>query len=492
MNTFFSGSRRRNMLALAASLALVITLAFSAVLLGAPKSSHAAGAQTTKGRLAYVELSGGEFGIMDLATGGFSSLGNNGGLTCLMETGGTLYGESGATLYQVNPKDGSLTSVGSGSTSFVDCGSTTTGLFALDYGMNLYSIDPTSGASTFIGSTGLSLPDHNGMSTGASALYYILQVGTSSPILYTLDTSGGGATPVGSTPAVFGPAFINGTLYAESWTTSCTDNPSGVCAQSIYTINPTTGIFAPNVTTPLHAISDGAVDALLWGVDSSEHITQSFYDQVKATYGVPDFWGRYIGLSSLSKHMTIHEVNVATALGLAIMPIYADFIKSVKTAAEGTKYAQRAITAALFLGIDPGVAIFLNIEPQGDGVHPTSEFLKAWYDQFQSGFDYTYQGQTYHYIAGDYIAGYYGDSTDQNTEFDTAYCEAVTAEPQIATNSYIWSQQHPDLGVSSRLKSPGFAPDTPPCLSQTVAWQYGTSTHVDTDEALLTLPLWRP
>ncbi len=126
---------------------------------------------------AHAAVSDGTFGVVDLTTGAFSLLGNTGGLVGLGEVGGKLYGiglrNRGHcnTLYTVNPADGSLTLVGNGSACFGNFGSTTAGLFGLDYSMNLYSVDPTTGASALIGPTGLSLPFHGGLSNGSSTLY---------------------------------------------------------------------------------------------------------------------------------------------------------------------------------------------------------------------------------------------------------------------------------------------------------------------------------
>lgn len=214
--------------------------------------------------LGYAVLSGpmSPFGVEDLTTGTFvqrgdiaSSLGPNGGLNGLGEIGGSLYGigntASGLnnTLYRVNPGDASLTIVGSGSVGFGDMGSTTAGLYGLDYRMNLYSINPATGAATLIGPTGLALSSHGDLSTGAGTLYLFAQYGTSSPELYSLDTHTGTATLIGNTPAVFGMLYQGGSLYGESYS-ACTTNPDGICGQSIYAVNPATAnsTFVSNVT----------------------------------------------------------------------------------------------------------------------------------------------------------------------------------------------------------------------------------------------------
>ena len=229
-------------------------------------TNQAPAAAASQGILAYAQLSDDSLGRLDLGTGAFTQFGSAGvQLVGLGEVAGTLYADTTAsgTLYTVNRANGTLTAVGSANIGFQVFGSTTNGLFALDGGMNLYSVDPASGAATLIGPTGLNPPDHNGLSSGSGTLYYTQQFGTSTPTVYTLNLSTGAATLAGSMPAVFGPVVIGGTLYAESWV-PCTANPSGICAQSIYSFDPATGTSAlvSDVSTPMQEISDGLAPAL--------------------------------------------------------------------------------------------------------------------------------------------------------------------------------------------------------------------------------------
>jgi hypothetical protein len=183
-----------------------------------------------------------QFGTIDLNTGVFTSVGNSGVLLSGLGVGtnGNLYGGifGGNTLYQVNPADGSLTSVGNGTLTYLDTGSTTSGVFALDNGFNLYSIDVSTGASTLIGPTGVSLVGIRGvgvggMSTGSGILY--LALGSflhPTTTLYSLNTSTGAATAIGPTNSngIGAMVFENSTLYA------------GVeFPESVYTLNPGTG-----------------------------------------------------------------------------------------------------------------------------------------------------------------------------------------------------------------------------------------------------------
>src|SRR5579863_2523107 len=116
------------------------------------------------------------WGTIDLTTGAFSQTGNTGQLLSGLGVGpgGLLYGglDSSGTLYQVNPANGNLTTVGTSSLAYNDFGSTTTGVYALDTRLNLYSVNTTTGATTLIGPTGLSVNATIGLSTGSETLYF--------------------------------------------------------------------------------------------------------------------------------------------------------------------------------------------------------------------------------------------------------------------------------------------------------------------------------
>jgi hypothetical protein len=92
-----------------------------------------------------------QFGTVDLSTGVFSPIANESlQLNGLGVANGKLYGVSGGTLYQVNPANGSLTSVGTSPANYAYVGSTLTGLYAAAGGY-LYYVDPGTGAATRIG-----------------------------------------------------------------------------------------------------------------------------------------------------------------------------------------------------------------------------------------------------------------------------------------------------------------------------------------------------
>jgi hypothetical protein len=147
---------------------------------------------------AYVSVSSGDFGRLDLDTGGFSLIGNSGrAIAGMGVVNGILYASSYHTgadvLYTVDPTNGSLTAVGNSSIN-IDCfGGTTAGLFALGIDANLYSINPSTGAATLLGPIGLNPGSWRGFSTNSGTLYFGNGVS-----LYTLNTTTGAATLVGN------------------------------------------------------------------------------------------------------------------------------------------------------------------------------------------------------------------------------------------------------------------------------------------------------
>lgn len=199
--------------------------------------------------MAYMINAQSQFGIIDLNTGDFSSLGYSTIPSFvpvgLGVSGGQLYtaGYTDTTLYQVNPASGALTKIGAGSVHYYGLGSTTGGLYALGAYVasnnatqfNLYSIDPTSGAATLIGPIGAIGPSQTWtLSNGSSTLYL-----SDNFNLYSLDTTTGAATVIGSQPLstlnAAALVYEDGTLYAG--VDSCT--PS--CNISVWSLNATSG-----------------------------------------------------------------------------------------------------------------------------------------------------------------------------------------------------------------------------------------------------------
>ena len=210
-----------------------------------------AGLASAQAPMAYEFLGGSDnWGTIDLTTGAFSQTGNTGELLTGLGVGpgGLLYGglDSSGTLYQVNPANGNLTTVGTSSVAYNDFGSTTSGVYALDGSLNLYSVNTTTGATTLIGPTGLSNGSTIGLSTGSDTLYF-----TDGPNagLYSINTSTGAATEIGSTGIreIGALVYENGTLYAGS------NSPSA----ALYALNPATGAatFVGNATGPFWGLA---------------------------------------------------------------------------------------------------------------------------------------------------------------------------------------------------------------------------------------------
>lgn len=192
-------------------------IALAAMMLLMPRSA------VGSDQYAYDVTSTGQLGLIDLNTAVFTQIAvMNTTLGGLGVYEGGLYGFSsgGSTLYRVNPKNGSLTSIGIAPFVYRGLGSTTNGLYGFDQGMNLYSINPNNGAATLIASTGLSNPSGFGVSTGSDTLYITPSnagCGVGNTSLYSVDTTTGAATPIGVTSVPCGSGalvFEGGTLYA--------------------------------------------------------------------------------------------------------------------------------------------------------------------------------------------------------------------------------------------------------------------------------------
>jgi uncharacterized protein (TIGR03437 family) len=148
------------------------------------------------------------FGTVDLNSGAFTLIGNmgSGGYDGLAVANGVLYTEQNGLLYSVNTANANLTLIGgvTGNPNLATFGSTTTGLYGLAGAgsfevATLFSINPQTGAITTIGPIGASaIPNgqtyYQRLSVGSSTLYM-----ESNSNLYTINTTTGAATQVGTT-----------------------------------------------------------------------------------------------------------------------------------------------------------------------------------------------------------------------------------------------------------------------------------------------------
>ena len=230
---------------------------------------------------------------------------------------------------------------------------------------------------------------------------------------------------------------------------------------------------------------------LLWGVDSCKAFTQDWYGatgllpQITASYGRPDFWGRYL-TNTVCPGISADEVNAAARVHMGILPIYNDYnCSNVSGYSTGHSYADAASQAAERLGIPKGKALAIDIEPSGvdcpGAAYVDSAFIEGWYDGV--------------YSAG-YVPAYYGNGTN-GSEFASAWCNTVAVLPNVARDSYLWSFEPSLLGSYTKSNAPAYSPFNPGCAGLAAAWQYqiGSSSanpNIDSDEALSQIPIWYP
>jgi hypothetical protein len=126
----------------------------------------------------------------------------------------------------------------------------------------------------------------------------------------------------------------------------------------------------------------------------------------------------------------------------------------------------------------------IDIEPPGDycpgAAYVDAGFVQGWFDGI---------------TVANFAPMYYGNGT-VGSEFESAWCRAVSARPEIAISSYLWTFEPSLLGRFTRAKAPDYTPSGPGCAANMAAWQYVLSTgarpDVDSDEAISRLPLWVP
>ncbi len=177
-------------------------------------------ARTTQAQnTTYAMTNSGVFGTLNLSNGTFNQIGNSAiqpaGMAGL---GGSLYVAlyEGSTLYQVNPSNGNLATLGTGSATYYGFGGTINGLYAIGTDENLYSVNASNGATTLIGPTGFPSGHSQSLSGGQAGLYAVVSLSTGD-ILYSLDTTTGAANEIGNTGItsnVTSISFYQGQLYA--------------------------------------------------------------------------------------------------------------------------------------------------------------------------------------------------------------------------------------------------------------------------------------
>ena len=192
------------------------------------------------------------FGTVDLNSGAFTLIGNmgSGGYDGLAVANGTLYTEQNGLLYSVNTANANLTLIGgvTGTPNLATFGSTTTGLYGVagtgsDVVATLFSVNPHTGAMTAIGPIGASaIPNGQGyyerLSVGSSTLYM-----ENNSNLYTINTTTGAATQVGTTDS---NGYLSSVLLLE-YGTYYVATGSGIATINVATgqIDAHSSIFGP-------------------------------------------------------------------------------------------------------------------------------------------------------------------------------------------------------------------------------------------------------
>jgi hypothetical protein len=229
-----------------------------------------------------------------------------------------------------------------------------------------------------------------------------------------------------------------------------------------------------------------------WGVDSTLPITAAALDNVRNWYrGSPRplAWGRYLsGPFGLRQG----ELAFARAHGIAVYVIVPDLDCSVcagggdlcgsdRTPAQAADDARHAVHVALGLGLPTGATLFKDIEQIGScSGELTPEYLRAWYR---------------YVLATRYRVAFYGNTFRQSWDFPRAYCAAVRADRQFASD-VVLAQNEPEPAIGAArgrigpANAPRFAPYVPRCAPRGVTriWQYGESltgeNYTDVDEVV--------
>jgi hypothetical protein len=205
----------------------------------------------------------------------------------------------------------------------------------------------------------------------------------------------------------------------------------------------------------------------LWGVDTIATTTRPFVHRVTSTTGAPQFVGRYLTYGA-GPTLTAGGARSLHAADIPILLIASPAVTELTTSSAAVDDAEAAVARAKSLGVPPGVAIFRDVENDYD---ITSPYIAAWYRTVSD--------------AG-YVAGFYENPLRQWSDFDQAYCRAVARNPAVGQRTVLYSDE-PEAGryVFARSALPRWAPRTPRCTNNTVAWQYKESdpaVNVDVDE----------
>jgi hypothetical protein len=197
-------------------------------------------ASANAGPLVYVVTYGGQFGVLDAATGGFTQIGSTtadplGGL--VPGPNGSLLGVSyGGNLDSVNPATGAISVIGATglgpglATAALATGELNGTVYETDGSNNLYTVNTATGTASMIGATGLppcpSITDPDDIADEAlfsayGNLYatfdgfnFITNAVVDDPELYRINPITGTATLIGPTAFGIDAALqVGGTVY---------------------------------------------------------------------------------------------------------------------------------------------------------------------------------------------------------------------------------------------------------------------------------------
>jgi hypothetical protein len=214
-----------------------------------------------------------------------------------------------------------------------------------------------------------------------------------------------------------------------------------------------------------------------WGVDTTSNVQSdsgTTYPQISSTYGTPYFVGRYESISSANPLGT-SEASYIHQQGAKILLLYDPTQGSLTGCPLGTSDGQSAVQDAETLGApsNAGIVVMRDIEAS---TVVDSNYVTCWIQALQNG---------------GFIAGFYENPYTGSSDFQSAYCDAVNANGNLALESTLWSDQPENWGpVSSSndyYHAPTFGPATPGCgQNNTEFWQYAedsnnTSPKVDFD-----------
>lgn len=196
--------------------------------------------------------------------------------------------------------------------------------------------------------------------------------------------------------------------------------------------------------------------AKVWGVDSAAKVTEELLQCVRANFGIPKYWGRYLSeIEGVSEGLTKKEIQFIHSRGIKLLLIF-NFFDNAAGFEKGRIIGRNAIYHARRLGIPKDKVIFIDIERYYD---VDEAFIRGWVETL--------------FYAG-YRPGFFHDTVEGS--FARAFCEAINKNKQVALQAILWSAE-PEKGVTTEKKAPSYNPASPSCKANVWAWQYGRNAE---------------